>query len=47
MQMYNMHQVEDDRGRVGRVGAWDGSGPPAESNRHSAPPDLALVEPLA
>ena len=43
----NTHQVEDDRGRVGRVGAWDRSGAACREQQELGPPDLALIEPLA
>ena len=39
--------MEDDRRRVGRVGAWDRSGTAGRKQKELGPPNLALVEPLA
>ena len=45
MQMYKTHEVDDDRGRVGRVGAWHRSGAACREQQKLGPPDLALIEP--
>src|SRR5260221_3283858 len=41
------HQMEDDRGRVGSIGAWRPRGASRRKQKELRPSDLALVEPLA